>query len=346
MNRATRSETVYVGLATLIVIGGYVDAWAHRHLASTLETFFTPWHGLLYGAALATSAWLGIEILAARRAIGSWRSAVPLGYELAVVGVVVVFAGGVGDMLWHTVFGIEVSVDALLSPTHLLLAGGFLLVVGAPARAWLIHPEPGRPVAPAAILSVALAVASIAFITQYLDPFADYWPAARPEPGLTIGMASILLQSVVLAGGLVVLQSLGPLRLGSIVAVVGLPALAAAAVGDTWLAVPPALIGAAAGEVVVTARDGVVSRSLLRWLVALVLAATWATYMLVLGVEYGLTWSVHAIVGAVVLGAAAGFLVTQLAACWTARAPVPAETEATRPTPIADRSAERARPAT
>lgn len=338
MNRATRSETVYVGLATLIVVGGYVDAWAHRHLAASLETFFTPWHGLLYGAGLATAGWLGLEILAARRTLGSWRAAVPIGYGTAVVGVVAVLIGGVGDLLWHSMFGVEVSVDALLSPTHLLLAGGFLLMVAAPARAWLVHPEPGRAVAPAAILSVALAVASVAFITQFLDPFADYWPAAATDPGLTIGIASILIQSVVLAGGLLTLRELGPIRTGSIFLVVVGPAVAAAAIAGTWLAVPAAIVGASLGEAAVLWRDGLVSRAAARWLVAVVLGGTWAAYMVVLALAYGLTWSAHAIGGAVVLGAAAGFLVGQVAS----RAPEVAANPAAvdrHPTPLIDRSA-------
>jgi len=346
VNRATRSEVVYVGLATLIVVGGYVDAWAHRHLASTLETFFTPWHGLLYGAALATAAWLGLEILAARRTLGSWRAAVPIGYGPAVVGVGAVFVGGVGDLIWHTMFGIEVSVDALLSPTHLLLAGGFLLMVGAPARAWLVHPEAGRPVAPAAILSVALAVASVAFITQFLDPFADYWPAAAADRGLTIGIASILIQSVVLAGGLLVLRELGPIRPGSIWLVVVGPAVAAAAIANTWLAVPAAVVGASLGEAAAVSRDGVVSSGAARWLIALTLGGTWAGYMAILGIVYGLTWSAHAIGGGIILGAAAGLLVAEVASLGrglgAGAVAVSAAPEPARPTPLADRSSRQA----
>ena len=37
LNRATRSEAVYVGLATLIVVGGYVDAWAQSDRAAALS---------------------------------------------------------------------------------------------------------------------------------------------------------------------------------------------------------------------------------------------------------------------------------------------------------------------
>ena len=36
-------------------------------------------------------------------------------------GVITFAVGMVGDFAWHQVFGIEVAIDALLSPTHLVL---------------------------------------------------------------------------------------------------------------------------------------------------------------------------------------------------------------------------------
>ncbi len=57
------------------------------------------------------------------------------GYGLSLLGVSIFALGGVSDMIWHMLFGIEVNVDALLSPTHLLLAVGMALIVSGPLRA-------------------------------------------------------------------------------------------------------------------------------------------------------------------------------------------------------------------
>lgn len=38
-------------------------------------------------------------------------------------------------MLWHSRFGIEAGIEALLSPTHLVLALGGMLMVSGPLRA-------------------------------------------------------------------------------------------------------------------------------------------------------------------------------------------------------------------
>ena len=48
-------------------------------------------------------------------------------------------AGAIGDMFWHIIFGIEVSIDALLSPTHLLLLIGALLILSGPSPGRMVR---------------------------------------------------------------------------------------------------------------------------------------------------------------------------------------------------------------
>lgn len=132
-----REDLVTVVLASLLIGGSLADAWAHSNLAAELETFFTPWHGLLYGGYAATAAWtiwLGFR----RRGESPrwWRDGWPAGYALGALGAVGFLAAGVADMLWHTIFGVEVSLDAVLSPTHLLLVVAGTLLVTSPLRSW------------------------------------------------------------------------------------------------------------------------------------------------------------------------------------------------------------------
>src|SRR5215213_8119748 len=54
-----------VTLASLWFIAGlFLDGWAHANLASTLETFFTPWHAVLYSGFFAVA---GVLILGQAR---------------------------------------------------------------------------------------------------------------------------------------------------------------------------------------------------------------------------------------------------------------------------------------
>lgn len=51
--------------------------------------------------------------------------------------------GGVLDLLWHTAFGVEQGIDALLSPSHLTLFVGGMLLLTAPVRGAWTAPDGG-----------------------------------------------------------------------------------------------------------------------------------------------------------------------------------------------------------
>src|SRR4051794_7166721 len=61
--------------------------------------------------------------------------AAPAEYGRGLGGGGVFAVGGVVDMVWHLVFGIEAGVDALVSPTHLVLLAGGALLLSGPLRA-------------------------------------------------------------------------------------------------------------------------------------------------------------------------------------------------------------------
>lgn len=120
-------------LSAWMIDGIHLDAWVHHQFE--VETFFTPWHGVLYSGYLALAAVL-VGMFAFNLWQGrTWRRSLPTGYGLSFLGVAIFMAGGVGDMLWHIVFGIEVNIEALLSPTHLMLALGGALIVSGPRPA-------------------------------------------------------------------------------------------------------------------------------------------------------------------------------------------------------------------
>jgi hypothetical protein len=169
--RATPLEdaiTIVFGLWMLA--GLFTDGFAHSNLRDSIESFFTPWHAILYSgfasAALWTT-WLGFKhARMGKRGL----EAIPVGYELGIVGVIIFGLGGFGDMIWHTVFGIEVNIAALLSPTHLMLLIGGVLVVTSPLRsAWssLAYAPRFLEFLPALISSMS-ALATVAFFNMHL----------------------------------------------------------------------------------------------------------------------------------------------------------------------------------
>src|SRR5262245_26530770 len=158
-------------LSTLFLGGLYLDGWAHAH-GRVDQSFFTPWHAIFY-AGYAAVAFVLIASSLRNRARGlPSRHAVPAGYELSLLGVLVFGVGGIGDMVWHLLFGIEGGVEALLSPTHLVLALGLGLIVTGPLRAAWRQPGPssGWTRRAAAVLALACLLSLFTFFTLYVHP--------------------------------------------------------------------------------------------------------------------------------------------------------------------------------
>lgn len=112
------------------MFGTYLDGWAHNNIASELESFFTPWHAVLYAGFFAAAGFYAVAWLRNILKGYHWRRALPIGYGLSLVGVVIFLFGGFADGIWHTISGIEADIEALLSPTHLVLFAGGIPIMG------------------------------------------------------------------------------------------------------------------------------------------------------------------------------------------------------------------------
>ena len=196
---ARRDQLAFVVFGTWMVLGLFVDGWAHNHQKP--ETFFTPWHAVLYSGFGAAVLWGVID--------GRRRPWVPpAGQRLTNIGAVLFGVGAVADMVWHQVFGIEVNLAALLSPTHLLLMTGGILAASGPLRAaWATDGDPApslRAFFPT-LVSLGLVVAVASFFAQYLSAFRLLLLAPSGQPAAAyvqifqiVGIASVLATNLLL----------------------------------------------------------------------------------------------------------------------------------------------------
>jgi hypothetical protein len=167
------------------VLAVFLDGWAHLNLPS-LETFFTPWHAALYSGMLATAAWTAVVIFRNREPGQPLVQAIPPGYRGTVVGLILFAVAGGLDLLWHELLGIEVSLDALVSPTHLLLGFSLFLILGTAVRsARASHsasPDDHPALTPAALFAVVLMTGLGAFFLIYVSAFVRPGPTALFVP--------------------------------------------------------------------------------------------------------------------------------------------------------------------
>ncbi len=255
-----------VALGGLWLIGGlHLDGWAHRHIR--METFFTPWHAVLYSGFAVTAAVVGLGFLDGLRRGRAWQRALPAAYasayRTALLGAILFLIGGLADMTWHTLFGIEVSLEALLSPPHLLLAFSAGLLITGPLRAALYRQvergpqgeqsSPGIP----ALLSTINLVALLAFFTQYVHPFIELSQRFVPD-GLSFVMmpvgqpqmvGAVMLQSAILMGAVLLLVRIFRLPFGSLTLLFTLTTGLAVSMTENWGMISIALVGGLAADV-------------------------------------------------------------------------------------------------
>jgi hypothetical protein len=179
---ATRRDDTIAGLCGVWMIAGlFLDGWAHRNQKP--ETFFSPWHGILYSGFTASALWMLYVVRRHQQPGVSWRTTMPVGYGFRAAGVGLFGVGAVADLIWHSVFGIEVSIEALLSPSHLLLLSGGLLMAIGPIVSTLAREPMQKPT----WSSMGPVVGTVAFITSlmqffimYLSPF-DNWVFTKDQ---------------------------------------------------------------------------------------------------------------------------------------------------------------------
>ena len=78
-------DWLMAGLGAWLIGGLYLDGWAHIHVPN-LESFFTPWHAVLYSGYLAGAAALGATFWRYRRQGAPRSTALPPGYRRSSSG--------------------------------------------------------------------------------------------------------------------------------------------------------------------------------------------------------------------------------------------------------------------
>jgi hypothetical protein len=324
-----RDDLVTALLGALMVGGAMTDAWAHTNILNTIESFFTPWHAMLYAGYGAVAAWTFWQAFRHRhRSPQWWRDGWPAGYRIGAIGVVLFAFGGLADMAWHTAFGIEVNLEATYSPSHLLLVFSAVLLLTSPLRSWWSAGGGGGLRAVAGVLSAGIAASIASSLMLTLTAFNIPGATQVYDPEITsdghraavITFGGFLVTTILFMVPFVLIHRRRA-TLGAAPALVALVAsfavvtfdfrgvLIAAAVG--------AVLGAAVADVIVARLDAVRgTRAPLRMpLAAAVLAAlTWSGFLLGMHLHTGIEWPPDLWGGVVVLTALLGAALGGLAA--------------------------------
>jgi len=174
-----RDDLITMALAVWPITAMFFDGRNHNNDTGQ-ESFFSLAHMVLYTGATALGLWITWVVVKHQLAAGvNVRrlmidfSAIPVGYGVAIIGLGILTIAGPWDLIWHELYGFEVGVDAIYSPSHLCLFFGAMLATTTGIRSmWAkqdIAPDL-RTFAPV-ILSAAMFIAVAGFITMYLSAF-------------------------------------------------------------------------------------------------------------------------------------------------------------------------------
>jgi hypothetical protein len=312
---------VYLAIATWVTGGVFLDGWAHNNIPE-LETFFSPWHGVLYSGVLVMGVFLGVNALFNMRKGASWRRSLPEGYGLSFIGFLVFAGGGVFDLVWHELFGIEASIEALLSPSHLILAFGAVLMVSAPMRMWLkTGPQKNETYSQQLpmILSATFALSLVAFMTQF-GSFAEVRAIGLMPSRVAIqnhmeaaAIGGFLFQTALLMGTIFLLIRRGTLAQGGLLTLFIINGLGMTLMKDELRLLPSMIIAGIFADSLLSAFPGKEHIGKFRFSAFLVPASLYLTYFITLILGEGIWWSVHLWTGSTVMAGVMGYLLSFLA---------------------------------
>ncbi|MFF3671825.1 hypothetical protein [Microtetraspora malaysiensis] len=169
---STRTDLVMALLGVWFGVGLMIDAWAHSNLAE-LETFFTPWHAVFYSGFVVVSGWIIWQVWRNVRAGRQGLAAVPVGYLAGLVAIPAFAAFGFADMMWHTILGIETTINILFSPSHLGLIVTMMLIITTPLRSAWNAPDVGARPSLGRLLPALLGLAFAATLVSLFLSYGD-----------------------------------------------------------------------------------------------------------------------------------------------------------------------------
>jgi hypothetical protein len=341
---ATRKDDLVTSLLSgLLVLGLFLDGWNHLNLQEgKLGPFLTPWHFGLYFGFTVTGLW----ILSRGQQRGSWNLArVPRGYGSALVGMGISTVAMAGDAAWHTMFGVETGVARVISPFHLVLFIGAVLLVTSSFRSACSARTPAkihtlREFAPA-LLSITLAAAMIAFLFQFASPYVLWTSnslvqlsAQSPfhETMLIYGLLAVLVTNLIMVTPVLMILRRWEPPFGTCTFLFGgVAVLSASMTNLAWAGpVAAAVAGGLIADLAIARLRPTPNRpAATRAVGAIIPAGLWGSHFAALHYGYGITWPVELWLGAIVLAAFAGIGLSLLTA--PARVPNAARADADSP---------------
>jgi hypothetical protein len=226
---------------------------------------------------------------------------------LSLLGLGIFGSAGLFDFMWHSIFGFEVDTEALLSPPHLMLAAGGLLVVSGPLRVtWQrASAQDGWAELWPALISTLVMLSIFTFFTQFSNAFQYASVLAEESPIEQIyfwevtTISYVLIPAGLIMGVILLLIYCWTLPRGTLVVFITGNALmmflmGSSYSGEQWPVLIAALVGSIIAEVLYARMKPTAGRT--RELRLFAFAVPFILYLLYFGIlitTVGIWWRIH-----------------------------------------------------
>ena len=225
-------DWLYTILGILLTVGILMDVWSHTEFGPD-QSIFNEYHLLFYGSMGAILLLLTVVHTGNVRRHIPFAHALPQGYGIGMLATLLFGLSGIVDLTGHALYGFETGIEALISPTHLLLFVNWFLILYAPVRAYaarLTHQDK-----PANLIeSLPMLICAACMLFTLFIPVSNafqmggepvYFQNARPandDLGVVFGVTGILFQTILMMGFLLWLVRQFRLPRGSFTLILGL----------------------------------------------------------------------------------------------------------------------------
>lgn len=306
-----RERWIMLVASAWLVTGLQLDAYAHA-TTPELETFWTPWHAVLYSGIAASGLTLVWLLRSRLPAVPTYRTllALPNALRVPMLGMAFLLVGGGIDTLWHNVFGIEKGLEIFVSPSHEMIIFGMALVAVGPAMMTATGPGDrlSIPDAVLATVSALLSVLPLHIYTLHASVLGTIFFGSGQTPEDIYSTSAQMLHGYIASTALLLLPIVligrrWRLPIGVPTVLVAAPALAMHAMflsEDPWWMSLTIAVAAAGAEIVLRLVAPLVPLPREPAWAALGLVApplVWGTLFVVADAEVGVFWNVHVVSG-------------------------------------------------
>jgi hypothetical protein len=320
MDRLTtggRFEWVALILSAALTAGAYFDAWTYVSTPSGVS-LAAPWQDaavhLSWGA---LTGWLSLALVWNLGRGVSFSRALPAGYDLSLAGCLAFGVFALADYYWGLASHPGPGLSGLLEPPRLLeIVSASLIVTAALRSGWM---RGDSEASPKLIISAALLLSTMTFLTQFVHPFRDPWAGQPQPPGITwwvaqdFGLTGIVFQACLLLAFMLTLMRRFVIKPGSLTLLTVINGVLVSSLKGRFPMIAVALAAGATGDLIIFRLQPSALRIRAMRLFGFVVPAVFAgSLWLVLLATGGTWWPAHLWVGSILVTGLIGWLVTYL----------------------------------